>query len=82
MEGAYRSAGAYQLGHGGAQGAAVQAVLGQNAPGGALLLAGQAQQQVLAANIAVAQTGRVGLGQAQRAQGGGGKTVFRHGITS
>ena len=82
VEGAHRGAGAHQLSHGGAQGAAVQTVLGQNAPGGALLLAGQAQQQVFAAHIAVAQPGGVGLGQTQSPQGGGGKMMFRHEITS
>ena len=50
----------------------------QDAVGNALLLTHQAQQQVLAAHIAVPKPGGVLLGQPQGAQGGGGKAAFWH----
>ena len=48
-------------------------------PGGqAVLLAGQSQQKVLAAHIAVPQPGGILLGQPDGPQGGGCKAAVRH----
>ena len=78
VEGPSGHAGAHQLGDGGAQGAAVHPAALKGPGGGAVLLAGQTQQQVLAAHIAVPKPGGVLLGQPQGAQGGGGKAAFWH----
>ena len=70
--------GAYQLYHGRPQGAAVRPRLPQQPGRQAVLLAGQPQQKVLTAHIAVPQPDCVLLGQPDGPQGCGCKPAVRH----
>ena len=78
VEGAVGDPSAHQLGDGLPEGLAVRPRLPEKAGGHAVLLAGQPQQQVFAAHIAVPQPGGVFLGQPDGPQGGGCKAVVRH----
>ena len=69
---------AYQLCDTNPQAGAARSLLPQQTGGSAVLLAGQPQQQMFTAYIAVSQTGGVLLGQTNGPQGSGCKTAIGH----
>ena len=78
MEGAGGHSDPNPLANRAAEGMAVCPSLTQSTGSGAVLLAGQPQQQMLTAYIAVSQTGRVLLGQTDGPQRSGCKTAIGH----
>ena len=78
VQGASGHPGAHQLCDTNPQAGATRSLLPQQTGGGAVLLAGQPQQQMLTAYIAVSQTGRVLLGQTDGPQRSGCKTAIGH----
>ena len=82
MQGAPGHSGAHPLGDAKAQTGAVRPLLLEQTGSSAVLLAGQSQQQVLAAHIGVTQTGGVLLSQTDGPQSSGCKTAVSHGNPS